>query len=119
MQKESIHLSIDNNIIKSLKEGYAVNSVQKELATKVNNFTNTLLKDPSIDLESLLKIEFEQIYPIRTRYGVTYIKHCLKRIKDLDWVISKRGTFLKLSASQVFKLLKLKEKLSKENSLPF
>jgi hypothetical protein len=48
-----------------------------------------------------------------------YIKVCAQRVKDLDWLIKNKYKFPKIPNSQVFKLIKLKEKLSIENALPF
>lgn len=119
MQKETIFNSIDNNIIKDLKTGISVNAIQSQLALKINKFSQTLKKDNEVDLQQLLKLSFEELSPIRTRYGVTYIKHTLQRIEDLNWLIKNKYKFPKLSNSQIFNLIKLKYKLSKENSIPF
>jgi hypothetical protein len=60
----------------------------------------------------------ENIVPLKTRYQVIYINHCIQRIKDLDWIVNNRNIFPKLNRSQLFKLLKLKEKLSLKKSIP-
>jgi hypothetical protein len=120
MKKESIHESIDKQIKESLVEGHAISIVQSNLNIKIKNFISTLSKD-SIDLEKMYELSYDDISPIRTRYGVTYIKHCKKRVEDLDWLSNNKFKFRHLSNSQVFNLIKLKEKLSFENSfsMPF
>lgn len=120
MKKESIHESIDKQIIESLTQGHAIPIVQSNLNIKIKNFTTTLSKD-SIDLEKMFELDYDDISPIRTRYGVAYIKHCKKRIEDLEWLSKNKFKFRHLSSSQVFNLIKLKEKLSFENSysMPF
>lgn len=121
MQKERIHEMVDKNIIKSFSEGIALSIIQKELGVKVKNFTTTFEKDPSVNLSELMKLDFNELGPTRTRYGVTYLKHCKKRIEDLNWIVENKSKFRHLSNSQVFRLLQLRDKLSKENaiSLPF
>ncbi len=121
MKKESIYDMVDRKITQSFTEGIAISVIQSELNTKVQNFTKTFEKDPSVNLEDLLKLNFDELGPARTRYGVTYIKHCKKRIEDLMWLSNNKPKFRHFSNSQIFKLIQLGDKLSKENaiSLPF
>jgi hypothetical protein len=120
MKQEKIHESIDNQITKSLVEGHAISIIQSNLKVKIKSFTTTLTKD-CIDLNQMFELKFDEISPIRTRFGVTYIKHCKKRIEDLEWISDNKSKFRHLSNSQVFNLIKLKEKLSFKNSytVPF
>jgi hypothetical protein len=120
MKQEAIHEAVDRYIIKSLNDDWIISYMQLNLNFKIKNFTRVLTKD-SVDIDKMLELNFDDISPIRTRYGVTYIKHCKKRIKDLDWIRDNKFKFKGLSNTQIFKLIKLKEKLSFENSysLPF
>lgn len=113
MKKESIHESIDKKIKESLVQGYAISIIQSNLNIKIKNFTTTLDREY---LEKAFELKFDEISPIRKRYVVTYIKHCKERIKDLEWLSNNKFKFRHLSNSQIFNLIKLKEKLSFENS---
>lgn len=118
MKKESIHDMVDRKIIESFSNGFAVYWIKTELETKINNFIKVFEKD-NIDTEHLMNLDFNELGPARTRYGITYIKHCRKRIEDLKWLENKKYKFRHLSNSQFFRLLQLKDKLSKENAIPF
>ena len=117
MNKERIYDMVDRNIIESFSKGFAVSVIQSELNIKIQNFTKTLKKDSSIDIEHLINLDFNELGPARTRYGITYLKHCRKRLIDLNWLSSNKSKFRHLSNSQVFKLIQLKDKLSKENAI--
>lgn len=116
MKKESIHELIDKKIKESLVQGHAISIVQSNLNIKIKNFTTTLDREY---LEKAFELKFDEISPIRKRYVVTYIKHCKERIKDLEWLSDNKFKFRHLSNSQIFNLIKLKEKLSFENSDSF
>lgn len=112
MNKEKIGEMIDKNIIQSLVDGHAIGYIKNELERKMNNFASKIKEsDKSIDLVSLITNDPDKITTSRVRYQVIYIQHCMKRIKDLDWVFKNKSKYSKLSRSQVFSLLKLKEKL--------
>ncbi len=119
MTKDRISEMIDKKILESFSNGFAIRVIQNELEEKANKFAATIKQDPTVDLLKLLTLEFDQVAPVRTKFGVAYIKHCMKRVKDLDWLKKNKHKFSNLSNSQVFSLLKLKDKLSKENALPF
>ena len=120
MNKERIAEMIDRNIVTKLSEGHAIPIVKDELSQKMNKFaSNVKESDKNIDLYKLLISDPNTITPTKTRYQIIYINHCAQRIKDLDWVSKNKINYPLLSRSQVFKLLKLKEKLSVENALPF
>lgn len=118
MNKERIAEMIDRNILNSLTEGHAIQYIKDELDQKMNKFVGNIKdSDKNVDVLKLLFMEPENITPTKTRYQIMYIKHCGKRIKDLDWVFDNKIKYPKLSRSQVFNLIKLKEKLSKENAI--
>jgi hypothetical protein len=119
MTKERITEMIDKKILESFSNGFAIKVIQNQLEEKANKFAANIKQDPTVDLLRLLSLEFDQVAPVRTKFGVAYIKQSLKRIKDLEWVKKNKYKFPQHSSSQVFNLLKLKEKLSKENALPF
>ena len=111
---------IDKKIIEHLVEGHAIRFIQQELNDKMNKFCDNIKQaDKTADVLKLLMMETETITPSKTKYQVMYIKVCAQRVKDLDWLIKNKHKFPGRSNSQVFKLIKLKEKLSIENAIPF
>ncbi len=120
MKTESVFNMVDKKIIEHLVEGHAIRFIQQDLTDKMNRFCDNIRQaDSKADVVKLLSMETETIYPSKTKYQVMYIKVCAQRVKDLDWLIKNKHKFPGRSNSQVFKLIKLKEKLSIENSLPF
>jgi hypothetical protein len=120
MNKQRIADMVDRNIITSLGEGHAIQYIKEELGQKMNKYVENIRQyDKSVDVLKLLLSDPETITPTRTRYQIMYINQCKQRVKDLDWVAKNKSKFPKLSRSQVFKMIKLKEKLSEENALPF
>ena len=122
MKKESIVNMIDKRIISSMAEGHAIRSIQNDLDEKMHKFAGNIRENnKNIDPLKLLAMNEENITPTKVRYQIIYIKECQRRIKDLDWLVENKYKFPKLSNSQVFNLIKLKEKLSFENAvlMPF
>lgn len=118
MKTESVFNMIDKKIIEHLVDGHAIAFVQKDLNDKMNKFCDSIRQsDSKADLLKLLTMETDQITPSKTKWRVIYIKVCSQRIKDLDWLMKNKYKFPGRSNSQVFKLIKLKEKLSKENAV--
>lgn len=119
MDKSRINDMVDRKIIQSFQEGFSVGAIQSDLKVRIANFTKTIEKDNSVSYQQLYDSEFEDIPNIRFRYGITYIKQCERRLKDLDWLLEKKSKFRHLPNSKIFNLIKFKEKLSYDNSLPF
>jgi hypothetical protein len=120
MKAESVFNMIDKKIIEHLVEGHAIPVIQKDLSDKMNKFCDNIRQaDAKADVLKLLMMETDQITPSKTKWQVIYIKVCSQRIKDLDWLVKNKYKFPGRSNSQVFKLIKLKEKLSFENAVPF
>ena len=87
MDKNRIHEMIDRKIIESFKEGDDIIAIQNELSKRFSNFKKSLENDKSIDIKKLMALDFNEIETKRMRYGITYIKQCEKRIKDLDLIL--------------------------------
>ena len=122
MRKESIIEMIDKRIIDSYVQGIATSSIIEDMNTRIKNMS-TVIQMEGLDLSTLIQKEFDELdnedIKVRAKYSVFYIKHSSKRIKDLDWLDSKKKTFFSYSNSQIFKLIKLKEKLLVTHSVPF
>lgn len=118
MDKSRINDMVDRKIIQSFQEGFSIGSIQSDLKVRIKNFTTTIAKDTNVDYSQLYEAKFEDISNIRHRYGITYIKQCQKRLKDLDWIVDKRWKFSNLTYSKIFKLIQFKERLE-DNKLPF
>lgn len=118
MKAESVFNMIDKKIIEHLVDGHAIAYVQKDLNDKMNKFCESIRQaDAKADVLKLLTMETEAITPSKTKYQVMYIKVCAQRVKDLDWLMKNKYKFPGRSNSQIFKLIKLKEKLSFENAI--
>lgn len=122
MRKESIIEMIDKRIIESYVQGIATSSIIEDMNTRIKNMS-TVIKMEGLDLSILVQKEFDELdnenIKVRAKYSVFYIKHSTQRIKDLNWLDSKKKTFFSYSNSQIFKLIKLKEKLLLTHSMPF
>ena len=122
MRKESIIEMIDKRIIESYVQGIATSSIIEDMNTRIKNMS-TVIKMEGLDLSILVQKEFDELdnenIKVRAKYSVFYIKHSTQRIKDLNWLDSKKKIFFSYSNSQIFKLIKLKEKLLVTHSMPF
>ena len=114
MDKNRINDMVDRKILDYFREGVSISAVQSELKIRIKNFTTTITKDGT-KIEDIYNKEFSDISIIRHRYGITYIKQCEKRIKDLDWILNKKSQFRHLTNSKIFNLIKFKEKITTEN----
>jgi hypothetical protein len=120
MNYEEFIYMIDKKIIQSFSDGLVVSVIQEELVSKKENFIKVVQSHKDdFTLEKILTTDWETVAPVRAKYSVFYVQHADKRIKDLDWLILNKYKFKKYSNSQVFNLIKLKEKLSIDNSCPF
>ena len=121
MRKESIMEMIDKRIIESYVNGFTSLSIIEDIATRVANMSR-VIKDEGFDVDDFIDLEFEELESedfqkeklpkTRVKYTIFYIKHSKKRIDDIIWLDSKKKSFQRFSNSQIFKLIKLKEKLS-------
>jgi hypothetical protein len=122
MRKESIIEMIDKRIIDSYVQGISTSSIIEDMNTRIKNMSS-VIKMEGLDLSILIQKEFDELdnedIKVRAKYSVFYIKHSSKRIKDLNWLNSKKKDFFSYSNSQIFKLIKLKEKLLVTHTLPF
>jgi hypothetical protein len=110
MKKEQIENMIDKKIEKSISEENKMSQIAEELQTMASNIGKTLIRQ-GYSMSQFEGIPFDEIDPIRARYVVHYVRHCVKRMKDLVWII-KKGTELGKNKQEMFKLLKFKEKMS-------
>jgi hypothetical protein len=116
MNRETIVNMIDKKIFISLADGHSILYIKNDICARVDKFLKEI---KNLDNgEVLLGLDINSIQPSRAKYQIIYIKESLKRIEDLDWMY--RNTKLnRYSNSEILNLILLKEKLSKENSLPF
>jgi hypothetical protein len=120
MKKERIIDMIDNKIVLAFTEGLAISVIKKDLSEKEEKFTKlvqTNSNNSDMTLKEILSSDWESADKVKTKYSIFYVQHVNKRIKDLNWLELNKYKFRKYSNSQVFNLIKLKEKLSLDNSL--
>jgi hypothetical protein len=117
MDINRINDMVDRKVIQSFQEGFSIGAIQSDLMVRMKNFMKTIEKDDSATYQELYNSEFSQISNIRLRYGITYIKQCEKRIKDLSWIFEKKKRFPGHANSQIFKMIQFKEKMLKKEDL--
>jgi hypothetical protein len=115
MDKSRINDMVDRKITEAFRNGVSIGDVKSDLIVRMNNFKKTIIKD-NVDIASLYDKEFSDIPQIRHRYGITYIKQCEKRLKDLDWILANKYKFSHFPNSKIFKLVQFKEKISQNTT---
>jgi len=111
MKKEQIENMIDKKIENKFSTGSVPSQVASELITMSNNINKVLIKE-NITLDDYRGVEWESIEKVRVKYAIHYIKHCNKRIFDLDWVKSKKG-ILSINYWEIWRLFMFREKMTK------
>jgi hypothetical protein len=110
MRKEQIENLIDKKIENKFSTGSIPSQVASELITMSNNINKVLIRE-NITLDDYRGVEWESIEKVRVKYAIHYIKHCNKRIFDLDWVKSKRGV-LSINYWEIWRLFMFREKMT-------
>lgn len=114
--KRSIQRKVDTEIQKGLSQHQAIISIQEDLYKKLAFMVDSLHRvNPSRDFDEDTFKELnwlDNFENIREKYFLYYIYFLSKRIDDLQWILDNRYKgFYHLWNHQVFKMLKLKEKL--------
>ena len=124
MRKDAIEGMVDKLILENINYNLSIKTSQLELQEKIIKFKNLLERD-NIDVESTVLTaneNWEEIPSARHRFAAYYICFAVKRIIDLEWYSTKRTSVPSLRDKDVLKLIKFRDKLSKENAkenLPF
>lgn len=96
-----------------MTDGISILAIKDDIQTKAKNMAKSLIKEISMsEFEKVLSMDIDKLESSRIKYTAYYVQHVRKRSKDLDWMILNRSRFPHLSNSQVFNLIKLKEKLT-------
>lgn len=109
MNKDKVLNMVDRIILNHFRDGGNVIDIESNLELRCQNFLKVLLKDDTINIDSVMSLPYDEIKIPRTKYGVFYIKSCKKRIKDLGWLKKNKNKFSNKSDEQIFKLIKLKD----------
>lgn len=111
MKPEKVEEAVDRNIINFLSSGKGLIDVYYMLGEKIEKFSK---KDFFLDVtKSYIIFNWDSI-KIRSKYSSYYVICSKKRKSDIMWLLSNekfKSSFKNLSDYQLFKLLKLKEKL--------
>lgn len=116
MSPEKILRMVDRTITQSFNDGSNIDDIKSHLNLRSSNFLKVLLKDETINIDEIMATDWENFTSSRIKYGVFYIKNCNKRIDDLDWIVMNKDKFPNKNESQIFGLLKLKDKLSQQSN---
>ena len=99
--------------------GKALLSIKDELCIKVRNMSTAISNEKNkfqnlenTSLNTIIDNVDNYDVPIRIKYLSFYVSHAKKRANDIDWILSNKKKFNKFSNSEIFNLIKLKEKLS-------
>ncbi len=126
-KRDSVKSIVDRSLVDLLKDGIVFLEVKENLRARSLKIKANLIRDMKLcsqlkDKDPDVLLYNEDFWPMiessRIKYNIFYITHCLKRIEDIDWIVKNRLKFKEYNSLQVFNLIKLKEKLSLENSEP-
>lgn len=106
--------SIDNLIIKSIKNDYTLSEISNELKNRCNNIFKIIINDYKC-MDGFLKSDVSN-KESKYKYIQEYIRCCDKRSNDLDWLIKNKDKFKGLKNENLFGLIKLKDKLNKNET---
>lgn len=113
MRQDSIIQLIDKSIHQSYVDGHASHVIIENINRKMENIKKSINRDsPDINISDYMNVNWDKIESARLRYVTFYIKHSTKRIETINWIDKEKMRFRKYSNSQLFNLIKLKEKLS-------
>lgn len=114
MKQSNVSNIIDKHIIeKSLISGMSFLDINQELHNRIETIFRTV-KDDYGSIENLLKIDVES-KPAKHKYVFYFIKHSIKRISDVHWMFYNKNKLSRYTDSQIFNLIKLKDKLKNES----
>ena len=103
---------IDRRISESLSNGIAISVIQKDIEVRAKNMSRSFFKEMSEDeFEKVLLTNLDEIKNSRLKYVAYYVTHARNRVVDLEWLVNNKRKFPRFSNSQIFNLIKLKEKL--------
>jgi len=117
MNQDRVKSIIDNRVISLFQEGNSIEFTIKELVSRADKFVNILEKDDVNLWEAITDAESLKI--TRHKYSAFYIISAYKRVSDLKWMYNNKHKFRHIENSKFFKLIQFRDKISKENSLPF
>ena len=117
MQKESITRVIDNKIIENFANDCKICDELSELRFKMNKFSKKIQYELNISHIDIIELDPETVSIDRIRHFIIYVQHCDKRITSMIWMLNNKWKFKGYSNLKIFKLVKLKESLSKENAI--
>ena len=115
MKKEQIEIMIDKKIETKFSTGSVVNGVIYDLNIMMDNIGKVLKRD-GFTIEDYKDVQWEDIDKVRVKYAVHYIKHCKKRITDMNWLSEKHGTKIAnkkiINYWELWKLFKFREMIT-------
>jgi hypothetical protein len=118
--RSSVINIVDRNLEDLLKEGSGFLESKKNLKLRTQKIKENLIRDmktcevlKNIDVDLLLSTpeNWSLIESSRIKYYLYYISQCLKRIDDINWCVRNRLRFYDYNSLQLFKLIKLRDKL--------
>jgi hypothetical protein len=97
---------IDNKIVSNLDLNYSFVDIINHLESLSNKFKE---RDSFLPCDELFLLENWKNIPIKERYTTYYVISCLKRISDINWILSKN---IDIENKKMYKLIILKSKFN-------
>ncbi len=109
MEKKQIENIIDQKIEKLYKDGCPSLSIIEQLEVSRNKMLDFLKRNgislDNVDLDSEKNSN-------KIKYYALYINHCEGRMVDVEWIGTNKNRFPFYESSKIFRMLKLRDKLS-------
>lgn len=112
MTPEKINDHIDKKILEQLAEGFDLSELVNSIDNDINRFT---AKKSFVRISSRYLFNNWDNIEIKKRYTTYLVIRYTKRKKDIEWILKNKENFkgvTRTSDLSLFKLVKLKEKLS-------
>lgn len=114
MKESDVSNVVDKYIIeKGLSSGASFLSINKELHKKIEVMFN-IVKNDYNNISEFLNIDIDN-KSTKDKYAFYFIKHSIRRISDIHWMFYNKGKLSRYTDSQIFGLIKLKDKLKNES----
>jgi hypothetical protein len=104
-----IEYHIDDKILDKLSsKGLTLELVKSDIISSIDRFST---RDSFIDVSKFYLLRNWGIIDLKKKYTTYYVIHSLKRLNDINWLIENKDRFPNLCDSQLFSLLRFKEKI--------
>lgn len=108
MDHKRIERHIDDRITKMFYDDYTIDEVKSKLIDNIVKFSQ---RDSYMTVSKFKLLSEWKKVPVKNKYTTYYVMHSMKRLRDIDWLISKKNTFKKIDSKKLFSIIQFKEKI--------